>query len=322
MKKLLSIFLLSSLFSATYSNPPDLKISSYTAVSKSKSKEIIFTESTSEKLSELVWNENPAVKIGVSPSVKIKNLRLKANFIFAVPNSWGTMTDSDWNLNGLKTTYSIHEEKTKNDLSASFDLFYDFSLYDKLLFLSPGFSFSYNFLKFEGRNGYGWYGNSEYSLTGKDEAWNSGNARKAKKVAGIDYERHSFVAYLSFSCSLNTEKFSANLGFKISPVSYYDVLDYHYSKNSSGYRIKYIFISHFKNIGFKLGLDYRLNKHVSINLNGTYEKQFLDYGTMFSDYYSTGHLSKTNQQCGIEFSDLAAFLGITFSLGTEARTFS
>lgn len=295
------------LFSVDFS----LDISPYISVSKSEAKEILYTESTDEKLSELLWKENPIIKLGFNAATKINSLNFSINFSLGIPNKFGEMTDSDWNLSGTKTIYSIHEEEVTKNISAGFDFFYDFNFLNSLLTLSPGFYLDYNYVFFEGRNGYGWYGNAEYSKTGKDEAWNSGYARKAKKVAGIDYERNSFSTYLLLFSKVSVKKFTAKLGFYISPFSYYDVLDHHYSANSEddGQYFNYIFNTFFTHLKIDMNLDYRFNKLLKANFYGIFEKQFLDYGPMYFNHYSI-----SDQQGGIEFFNISASLGLTISI--------
>lgn len=292
-----------------------LSVAPVFGIRKSESEEIIYTDSTDEKLSELNWEETPVFQIGAISFVSLNNFNLRLNFLYGFTNDFGEMTDSDWNLSGLKTTYSIHEEKVAKDISSGFDFFYDFNFFDKKFTLSPGVAFDYNYVSFEARNGYGWYGSYLYSKTGEDVAWNSGNARKAKKVAGIDYSRKSFSTYFSIFAGTQIRNFSAQLGFFISPFTYYDVLDHHYSANSEkyGYDCNYIFKDFFKHLKIDLDLSYKFNNFLRANLSVCFEKQFLDYGTMYSSYY-TDNLTKTDQKCGIEFYNLYGFLGLIITI--------
>lgn len=311
MKKIFLAFAFFFIAHSAFSNGFSVSITPAFLVSKSETKEIIYSESVSEKLSELVWNESPAVKAGIFSSISFKNINLNLNFATAIPGDSGNMYDSDWNLSGLKTTYSIHEQNVKNDISGGFEFLYNFNAFNGIFKFSPGFSVNYSYKSFEARNGYGWYGGWKYSKTGKDEAWNSENARKAKKVAGIDYTRHDLSCFLSLYSGVKVNNLYLQAGFGFSPFYFYDVKDHHYGASGSGFDNEYIFYSNFKRIKIDFDGSYKFSKYFALNVEGLFEKQFLDYGNLYSNYY-TEKLTKSSQKSGIEFYDFCVKIGFTF----------
>ncbi len=313
MRKIFLVFAAFFVSYSAFSKSFSISITPNVFLSKSEIKEIIYTESVSEKLSELDWEESPAVKAGLSSSIVFKQINLNMNLAGAVPYECGKMYDSDWNLSGLKTTYSIHEQSIKNDIFCGLEFLYNFELFDGRFKLSPGFSVNYSYLFFEGRNGYGWYGGWQYSKTGKDEAWNSGNARRAKKVAGIDYKKHDASCFLSLYSLVRLNNLYLRAGFSFSPFCFYDVTDHHYGATGSGFDNEYIFYSNFKRIKIDFGGSYKFTKYFALDVGGIFEKQFLDYGNMYSNYY-TEKLTKTKQKSGIEFYNFLVKIGFNFYL--------
>ena len=311
MRKIFLVFAVFFISHLVFSKPFSISITSNVFLSKSEVKELVYTESVSEKLSELVWEESPVVKVGLSSSIIFKNINLNMNFASAIPYECGNMYDSDWNLSGLKTTYSIHEQNLKNDISCGVEFLYDFEILNGFFNLLPGFSLNYNYIAFEGRNGYGWYGGWQYSKTGKDESWNSENARRAKKVAGIDYNKQDVSCFLSLYSGIKLNDLYLKLGFSFSPFSFYDVKDYHHRATGSGFDNEYIFYSNFKRIKVDFGGSYKFSKYFMLDVEGIFEKQFLDYGDMYSNYY-TERLTKTKQKSGIEFCDITVKIGFNF----------
>lgn len=308
------VFLISAVFfisHSVFSKSFSISITPDIFLSKAEVKELVYTESASEKLSELVWEESPVLKAGLSSSIIFKNANLNMDFVTAIPDECGNMRDSDWNLSGLKTTYSIHEQKVKKDISFGLEFLYNFEIFNRFFYLSPGISLNYNYITFEGRNGHGWYGGWQYSKTGKDEAWNSENARHAKKVAGIDYKKQDFNCFLSLYSGFKLNDLYLKLGFSFSPFCFYDVTDYHYGATGSGFDNEYIFYSSFKRIKVDFGGSYKFSKYFVLCVDGIFEKQFLDYGDMYSNYY-TEKLTKTKQKSGIEFYDFSVKIGFNF----------
>lgn len=311
MKKIFLAFAAFFIAHSAFSKAVSVSVTPSVIFSKSEVKEIIYTESVSEKLSELEWNEGAAVKAGLFSSVNFKNINLNLNFASAIPSECGTMYDSDWNLSGLKTTYSIHEQNVKNDISGGLEFLYNFNVFNGILKFSPGVSVNYSYKAFEGRNGYGWYGGWQYSKTGKDEAWNSSNARKAKKVAGIDYTKHDVSCFLSLYSGVKINALYFQAGFGVSPFCFYDVKDHHYGATGNGFDNEYIFYSNFKRIKIDFSSTYKFSKYFALNVEGMFEKQFLDYGNLYTNYY-TEKLTKSNQKSGIEFYDFCVKIGFSF----------
>ncbi len=311
MKKIFLTFAVFFVAYSVFATVFSISVTPNIIVSKSQIKEIVYSTSVSEKLSELEWNISPAVKVGLFSSITFKQINLNLNFASAIPAECGNMYDSDWNLSGLKTTYSIHEQNIKNDIAGNLEFLYNFNVFNGILSFSPGFSVNYTYSAFEGRNGYGWYGGWQYSKTGKDEAWNSENARKAKRVAGIDYTKHDFSCFLSIYSDIKLNNLYLKAGFGFSPFSFYDVMDHHYGASGSGFDSEYLFYSNFKRIKINICTSYKFSKYLALNVEGIFEKQFLDYGTMYSNYY-TEKLTKTKQKSGIEFYNFSAKLGFIF----------
>ena len=78
MRKIFLVFAVFFVSHLVFSKPFSISITSNVFLSKSEVKELVYTESVSEKLSELVWEESPVVKVGLSSSIIFKNINLSS----------------------------------------------------------------------------------------------------------------------------------------------------------------------------------------------------------------------------------------------------
>lgn len=127
----------------------------YGEISKS-----IFLNNSSTKVSRLDWEEKNIYEFGIGTDIFFFNLLLSARFSAGLPLNCGNMYDSDWNLSGLKKTYTISE----CDLKQSFDTQIAISYLFPSVFifkLAPEIQIQYMYQNLNAHDGYGWYGAKE-----------------------------------------------------------------------------------------------------------------------------------------------------------------
>ena len=64
---------------------------------------------TNKKISELDWDVKPSLQYGGRVGVSWKALAVSGFAFGAVPMRSGAMKDSDWDENGIKNIFSVHE---------------------------------------------------------------------------------------------------------------------------------------------------------------------------------------------------------------------
>ena len=282
----------------------------YGEISKS-----IFLNNSSTKVSRLDWEEKNIYEFGIGTDIFFFNLLLSARFSAGLPLNCGNMYDSDWNLSGLKKTYTISE----CDLKQSFDTQIAISYLFPSVFifkLAPEIQIQYMYQNFNAHDGYGWYGAKEYAKVPRDYdvEWNSPLARKAKKIREIDYYRHTLLTFFGFEFYyMPIEKFSIRTGFFISPFAYMYSLDTHHKSSANVHYcdVQFGYFSKYKTV-FKV--EYKIKKRLKIFSDFSIIYGPTDYGDLYADEYSDVLTKFENQPTSSSMFNIDFNIGTTFSI--------
>lgn len=309
---LLTVFLHESAFSKDVFNMDLLVFSGikYGEISKS-----IYLGGTSTKVSKLDWEEKNIYEFGIGADITFFDFFVSAQFSAGLPLNTGNMYDSDWNLDGLKKTFTISE----CDLKQSFDSQIEISYHTPKLFifrLEPAVQAQYMFQNFNAHDGYGWYGAKEYAKIPRnyDVAWNDPLARKAKKIRDIDYYRHTFLTFFGFEFYyMPAENFSIKTGFFISPFAYMYSLDTHHKSSANVHYcdVQYGYFSKYKTT---LKAEYKIKKRLKIFSEFSIISGTSDYGDLYADEYSDILTKFENQPTSSSMLNVDFNLGTTFSI--------
>ncbi len=218
----------------------------------------------------------------------------------SIPTSSGEMRDSDW-LNysdySMKTTYSVGTNYADRNFDSFLAVSYDFEPADGF-FLSPEVQLQYSFDSFHREKGAeGWYGHSDYSSDKKDHWWYEKEATHfpstywseekgryvTRKLAGIDYYRHSLYLWSGMTVSFRLGRFYAGLSFLLSPFTYLSAEDRHHTAGEDKV-LHEIQEDYFTSYKLGLNLSYELSKYFDLTLSG--QLLFVDdiKGQLYEDW--------------------------------------
>lgn len=256
--------------------------------------------SSGYKCSNLKWEEKPITSAGINLLFSLYKFGIDCFCEFAIPSQCGKMFDSDWIYTsdypeGLKTTYSIHENSIKSNFFTKFDFFYTFNI-TKSLSILPKLSFSFEHYKFEARNGYGYYGKAEHSLNHENVSFDSEFAKFYPNLYGINLERNYYILWTGVSINFDIKKISLKSNFLISPFSYSTSKNFHYG-NSNGFYTNTYIKNYFTNYKINIDIIYKITKKFNIRLGTDFIYMYSKKDTIYSDYH--GIMAETNQKgCG------------------------
>lgn len=247
------------------------------------------------RCSLLEWEISPLWTVGYGISGNHNKLYFDSSINISLPVKCGSMHDFDWNKNGINYNYSKHENYSRINTNLKISLYYLFKITEKLNF-GPSIDITDIYNSFESKNGYGWYGNSNHSLTGETVPWNDENAKEVK-VYGIQYSRNSFFIFIGFNSLFTAnEKTSIQFSCYASPFTFVYASDHHMDA-SSGFHFQGFQYAPMASYKMCLKFRYFLNKKIAISsaLDVHYMKTIK--GTLLSDYYE-GKIVPTDQKYG------------------------
>ena len=241
---------------------------------------IYHSQETSKKISLLEW-ERKVWMCGLNIDGSYRKFHLKSGFEMSIPTSSGEMRDSDW-LNysdySMKTTYSVGTNYADRNFDSFLSFSYDFEPAAGLS-LSPEAQIQYSFDSFHREKGAeGWYGHSDYSSDGKNHWWYEEEAAhfpsvnpetgKTRKLAGIDYYRHSLYLWTGLYLAFRFSRFHASLSFLISPFTYLSAEDRHHTAGDDNvfHEIQEDYFTSYK---LGLSLSYEISEYFDLTLNGS-----------------------------------------------------
>jgi len=209
-----------------------LSITPILAMTNGQLGEYVYTkisDSEDKKISELQWDEKLIVSLGGAIRGGYKNIFLDISFARGFsPSDSGKMEDSDWMNSSdptMKTTFSINENTLVSYTTFNTKAGYTFRPLP-WLYLSPYAEFEYLYRLYSGNNGYGWYG-QRYNVP-----WTDPKAiyYKPGELCGIDYSRMMISSYIGGTVQFNLPaNFSIQLSAAISPASYQESYDTHFT---------------------------------------------------------------------------------------------
>ncbi len=277
----------------------------------------IYLNSKDTKISELLWEQKPAYMFGLQSKFYVEQFSIEAQFSFSLPISCGSMYDSDWNLAGLKKTYSIHQCEILQDFDSNLFVSYSIPIIRKFSFtIAPSVGIKYLYASLNAHDGYGWYGGAEVSKPNRnyDVSWDSPLARKAKKIRDIDYYRHNLFVFVGSDFSfkpVNRLLFLA--GFYFSPYAYSYSMDTHHRSGESSH---YLDIQHgfFSKFMTRSGVNFFITKNIAVSANFSSVFGFTDFGKLYSDEYSENLTEFTDQPSSSNIWNCIFEIGIIFTI--------
>lgn len=285
--------------------------------------EYLYTSSNDRIISYLEYEEKPLIKVNPEAGIEIGHFGLQFSADYFLPLQCGHLYDSDWKEENIKTNYGIFENYGKSNYRLSFSLMYNFSLTDKMQ-ISPVLSAEYRYNSFSAKNGYGWYGDSENSKTGKNTEWND-EAAVYKNLSGIEYFRSSIFILTGLVQTFSFNKLDFSLSFLISPYSYFYSQDTHrddFAENdfdSQEYSVIYLQNGIFSSFNFDLKCIYKITQNLSLSASVNAFFTPIILGRTFTNYYSGeafGAFSdreewiELKQKSGIDFKEISFDFGI------------
>ncbi len=194
------------------------------------------------KMSELDWNLTNLSYLGGRASLDWKYLSIIAEVTACLSKDSGTMEDYDWQ-NYTRTGTSPNYYYYYNDTSMCTDksisqntinsgTVMNLKIKAKInpiaeLMLNPYIAADYEVIKFSGRNGKGWYGNSIPC------SYDSPNAVYYESLYGIDYNRYTFNAILGLEAGYTFfNRLMLSAYASTSPFTSVQSLDFHHNSSS------------------------------------------------------------------------------------------
>lgn len=289
-----------------------LEISTFAGIKHGEISKSIYLNDSSTKVSKLDWEEKNIYEFGIGTDITFFDLLMSMQFSVGLPLNCGNMYDSDWNLSGLKKTYTISECDLKQSFDSQIIIAYlapSFSIFK----LTPAIQIQYMYQNFNAHDGYGWYGAKEYAKIPRDYdvAWNDPLARKAKKIRDIDYYRHTILTLFGFDFYyMPIDKFTIRTGFFVSPFAYMYSLDTHH-KSSANVHYCDVQFGYFSKYKATFKVEYKIKKRLKIISDISIIYGSTDYGDLYADEYSDILTKFENQPTS------SSIFNIDFNIGTS-----
>ncbi len=189
------------------------------------------TDKKIDKISELDWDLNKAFYSGIKTSLYYKDFSFSFYGAKYFDKDSGSMTDSDW-LNSsdrnLKTCFSKSDNHLKDSFFLGTDLYYSFPI-TSFFTIKTQTGLEFEHLNFLGDNTTGWY--SPNNTT----SWDSPSSTKhgPDYLKTLTYKRNSFDFSFGLHVLFNIKKLiEFDLYGEVSPVVYFESLDFHELRNT------------------------------------------------------------------------------------------
>jgi len=228
------------------------------------------------KLSELNWNIKNISYIGGKVGLSYKWFKLESSMMGAFSKESAKMYDSDWQSlpanPEMKTTFSISENTLNHNFTFDSKAIFAPQITD---WFQTGIFLQYTLdqIQFSARNGYGWYGSYRYSQISQDVPYDSEYAKffAVGSLQGIDYYRvtKSFNLGLLFNFII-FDNLQIKLEATVSPFTFIQSLDHHYSPSSMESYYRDEIKSSFAFYTFGTELKYRLIDNIFLGCGFSY----------------------------------------------------
>lgn len=230
--------------------------------------EYIYSSGERFIISYLQWEEKPVYFLGFEGGVQYKDFGVSTDVKFDLPGNCGHLYDSDWNSNGLKTIYSIHDNNLIWGIDAIISFFYDFTPANNFT-ITPEFQVEYEFVKFQSAIGTQWNGSGSSDSTDDDVSWDDPLAKK-NGASRIGYYRHTGFLFTGLKFRYDfTPDFSVMSGFYIAPFIYTSALDHHFDDRpgkDAGYYMQHIQYSFFNRIKADIQTVFKIDSDNSFSI--------------------------------------------------------
>lgn len=265
-------------------------------------------ENNPYKLSELNWNLYNISNIGANFSICNKWLRIDTGFSGAFPKRSGFMYDSDWYgvldelIKDYKTTFSISENTLCYDIGFNNKISVAKDFNNNIVI---GFLIKYNFdlVKFSARNGYGFYGDNGFSTSGENIPFEHPDAKffGIGSLLGIDYLRQTQNIFIgALFCFDFGGRIEIESEISISPFTYFQSIDHHYS---SSYYYDVIF-SYFNYLSLSIDAKVRISSKFSFGSSIEYTVSPKSFGKTYR-HTAYDNLLVANKNYALSSSELS-----------------
>ena len=234
--------------------------------------------------------------------------KINVSGIFFLPQKCGTFYDSDWKIQNLKTSFSIHDLYNNWGLNFRFDSELKVPIREHFK-LNSCFSFFYNFSSLSAKEGIAYKGTTYWTGLDHDVSWDSEYAVQ-KRVYGIDYRNHILSILLGTDFSFDIKNNSFGLKAFVSPFSFFFAIDHHLGKEGGSYyqMIQKGFFSLYEfnayysyKISDKIALDFACDFLFTRNIPGDFYFGYYAVDHIIADETSSFMLSQFEIQTGVKF---------------------
>ncbi len=219
------------------------------------------------------------------------NMGIGANINSVLPLKCGTFNDYDFTESGFTKNLCFFDNYCTGSVGINLSVDYSFSI-NSWFGLRPCFELEYDYDTFIGKNGWGYFGTSEYSKNGQDVPWDSEFARKAKRVSAISFRTNNFYFFTGlFFCMDFSGVCTVELGTFVAPVCSTLSYDYHYDETGAGwdYELTEMQTSSFMNFKECLNVQVRLKESLYLTFNASWTFRPTVKGTIEDSYQPSGN---------------------------------
>ena len=251
--------------------------------------------------SQLDWTSPYLFKTGINFSLGFNNFILDLSNAAAIPAKCGTMYDSDWYTENIKTNLSKHNLHAGFCYDLDIIFKYQFELNNSFSIL-PQVSFNYSYSSYYAQKGIGWCGDTGHTQLTKHYPWNSEYAVKVNKF-GIDFFNNTFILFLGAGLEKSLGNFLFGFDVQISPYIYVSSIDHHLDSGNGRY---YLLLQSawFSCFSLDLSCTYCINQKnkISVIPRYCYCKEIM--GVFYSGKEKI-RSNRSDQACSFNFSQLS-----------------
>ena len=254
--------------------------------------------------SQLDWTSPYLFKTGINFSLSFNNFILDLSNAAAIPAKCGTMYDSDWYTENIKTNLSKHNLHAGFCYDFDVNLKYRVELKNRFSIL-PQISFNYSYSSYYAQKGIGWCGDTGHTQLTRDYPWDSEYAVKTNKF-GIDFFNNTFIFFVGTGLEKSLGNFQFRFDAQISPYIYVSSIDHHLDSGDGRY---FLLLQNawFSCFNFDLYCTYNINQknRILIIPKYCYCKEIM--GVFYSGKEKV-RSKRSDQPCSFNFSKFALCL--------------
>ncbi len=251
--------------------------------------------------SQLDWETPYLFKTGLKFSFDFNNLILDFSNAAAIPVKCGTMYDSDWYTENIKTNLSKHNLHAGFCYDLDITLKYRFEL-ENLFSILPLISFNYSHSSLKAQKGIGWCGDTGHTQLIKDYPWDSEYAVKVNKF-GIDFYNNTFIFFIGAGLEKSLGSLQFGINAQVSPYIYVSSIDHHLNDGDGRY---YLLLQSawFSCFNLELPCSYMINDKNKLCIIPKYSYCKEIKGVFYSGKEKV-RSNRSDQPCSFNFSKFA-----------------